>query len=507
MTRVTTPSNRTGLAFAEEATIGVLPVTPDWIALEPNSYGAFGPDVETVARAPITADRQRRKGVVVGVTAGTDFETDLTDANLPLLMQGFLFADIRRKTELDASAATDTGYTVASGGTGFAAGDLLLASGAALAVNNGLKVVTASTGTSVSVAGNAAETAAIKLVKVGFQFSAGDAEIVQGVGVLPQLITTTKDLTAFGIIPGEFVYLGGDATANGFANAANQGWARVKSVTANAITFDKTDQAFVTDDGDGKTIRLFFGKVLKNESDPLLQKRRTYHFERTLGAPDSAAPSQIQAEYLRGGVPSTMGIAFSEAAIITLDIGIQALDGFTRTAVEGPLPGNRIAATQSDGYSANNDVKRIRMGAVPVGSSAPVPLFGFVQEAEIMIDNSLSENRAISYAGSIEMTEGLFMVSGDLTVYFANVASAEAVRANADITLDIAASKLNKGYAFDIPLVTLGGGRNNVEANEPITIELESMAASGAKYDANFDHTLLVTFFDYLPTAASLRVV
>jgi len=506
MARNTTPSNVTSLAFAEEASIGVLPVTPVWFMLEPNSYGDFGAEVETVARQPITSDRQMKKGVVVGITSTADFENDLTDDNLPRFMQGFVFADVRTKTELNATAATSVHYVVPANGTDFVAGDLVLASGAANAVNNGLKVVTGSTGTTVVVSGLAAETVAISLVHVGHEFASGDAEIVKGGGTLPTLITTTKDLTDFGFIPGEFVYLGGDVVANTFANGANIGWARVKSAVTNIITFDKTDQEFVTDDGTGKSFRLFFGKVLKNEQ-AALQVRRTYHVERQLGAPDPASPAQIQAEYVKGAVPNEVTLSFGEASIITLDIAMMGTDYFTRDAATGPIAGTRPALKESDGYSANNDVKRIRMSSVPVGASSPVPLFNFVQELDISINNNVSENRAISYAGSIDMSEGMFEVSGALTVYFATVEAANSVRNNADITLDVAASKLNKGYAFDLPLVTLGEGRNEVEANEPITIELEAMAASGAKYDVNMNHTLCITFFDYLPTVAASRVV
>lgn len=506
MARNTTPSNVTSLAFAEEEAIGVLPATPEWRKLEPNAYGDFGADVDTVARAPITDDRQMKKGVVVGIAATADFENDLTDENFPLLMQGFMFADVREKATVTATGATAMHYTVASGGDAFAAGDLVFASGANNSVNNGLKVVTGSTATTVAVSGLSAETADIHIVHVGFEFASGDAEIVKGVGELPKLVTTAKNLTNFGLIPGEFVFIGGDTSATTFAGAANIGWARVKSVGTNEIVFDKTDAEYTTDNGSGKTVRVFFGKVLRNEQ-AALQKRRTYHFERQLGAPNPAQPSQVQAEYIAGGVLNEVSISFSEAGIIAFDLSIMGTDYFTRTASEGPLAGDRPALVESDGYSANNDVKRIRMSSVPNGASAPVPLFNFVREMDISINNNVSESRAISYAGAIDMNEGMFEVSGELTVYFANVEAASAVRNNADITLDVAASKLNKGFAIDIPLVTLGDGRNSVEANEPITIDLEAMAANGAKYDANMNHTLLITFFDYLPSVASSRTV
>jgi hypothetical protein len=50
---------------------------------------------------------------------------------------------------------------------------------------------------------------------------------------------------------------------------------------------------------------------------------------------------------------------------------------------------------------------------------------------------------------------------------------------------------------FDLPLLSLGGGRLNVEKDSPITVPLES---SGAKNAAGY--TLMHVSFPYLPDAA-----
>ncbi len=63
--------------------------------------------------------------------------------------------------------------------------------------------------------------------------------------------------------------------------------------------------------------------------------------------------------------------------------------------------------------------------------------------------------------------------------------------------------KNNKGIVFDLPLIALGDGRLSVEIDAPITLPLTTDAATAEKIDAtNLNHTMLVTYFAYLPTAA-----
>ncbi len=69
-------SNITGLSYAEEVCLRQLPSIangdasdPVWRGLEPNSYNDFGGTINTVARAPISASRQRKKGTVVDLSA------------------------------------------------------------------------------------------------------------------------------------------------------------------------------------------------------------------------------------------------------------------------------------------------------------------------------------------------------------------------------------------------------------------------------------------------------
>ena len=51
-------------------------------------------------------------------------------------------------------------------------------------------------------------------------------------------------------------------------------------------------------------------------------------------------------------------------------------------------------------------------------------------------------------------------------------------------------------------LLALDDGRLNVELNQAVTIPLGLMAADGADVHPNLSHTVMFSFYDYLPDAA-----
>lgn len=494
------------LSYAEETSPKVLPVTPDWYALDPNSMGDFGANFKKVARNPIGSGRQRKKSVIVGLDAMGSLEADLTQSNTQQLFQGFFFADFRRKAELDSTEVDADGFVVAAGGTAFRQNDLVFVKGAALPINNGVHVVAAgTTGTNVHVAGLTPETAAMTLVHVGFQFTAADVACDTTIGQYPALTSVAKDFTQFGLVPGEWVYVGGDAAGNRFATANNNGWARVYSVAAHRIVFDKTDFEWADDAGTGKTIRLFFGRVLKNEVGTLI-KARTYTFERTLGATDTATPNDVQAEYIAGAMSNEMTINMPEEDKITVGMSFVAMDYYVRHDDVGPLGGNRYDVEEEDAFNTSNDIVRLRMATIDTATSAPDPLMAIFTDLTLTLNNNVRQSKGLGYLGAVSASPGTFEVSGSTTAYFTTVESVEAVRENDDATIDVMLVKDNHGVAIDFPLLSLGNGKLNVEKDQSITIPLDLDASTGAKYAATMNHTALVVFFDYLPDAADARV-
>lgn len=293
-------SNVTGLRYSLETSIGVANPSAVWYPLEPNEYDDFGGEYSLVARRPINADRQRRKGVIVDLDASGGFTSDLLQAGLQDVMQGLFFADFRRKgeevvTAVDIDGGNPDEYEVASN-AGFLVGSLVKGSGFTNAANNAVNVVTAVTAGTVEVAtgalvAEASPPTGAKITVVGYQSAAGDIDVTNaGAPALPRITSTTLDFTTLGLIPGEWIYMGDDASGNRFSTAANNTWARIYSISANEIVFDKTNSTMVTESNASNTIRLWFGRVLKNEAATASQVRRTFQVERQLGVSDTSFP-------------------------------------------------------------------------------------------------------------------------------------------------------------------------------------------------------------------------
>jgi hypothetical protein len=121
---------------------------------------------------------------------------------------------------------------------------------------------------------------------------------------------------------------------------------------------------------------------------------------------------------------------------------------------------------------------------------------------KLTVNNNVSPDKAIGVLGAFDASVGDFEVGGEVTAYFSDVAAIAAVRANSDVTLDIILARANTGVVVDLPLVALGDGRLSIEKDKAVTLPLSLEAATGAKVLSTMDHTLLMVFFDYLPTAA-----
>lgn len=503
-------SNETELSMALEVvgSPGTLPVTPVWIGLEPNEYKDFGGQNTLLARRPINSSRQRKKGNIVDLEANGGFNQDFTNENSETLVSGFMYAAARSKSSAAVTEVTGTGYKVADE-TIFVVGHILLASGFATAANNGVKVVTAlvASPNEVSVAGLVAEAlppAGAKIVVIGYQGAAGVLD-VDASGALPTVTSSAANFDAMGLIPGEFIWIGGDGVGTSFTTAANNGPKRIKSVTAGTITIDKSDLAMVTELSATETVQVFFGRVIKNEQADLIV-RQTFQLERKMGAPDTDQPAQVQAEYVKGAFPDQLEMRIESADKINVDYSFVAMNSDQMTSIQGVKAGTRTVVEEGDMYNTSTDFSRIKLAVIENGVESPLPLFEFMTDMTLTINNNVSLDKAVAVLGGFDATLGLFEVSVEINAYFTKMESVIAIRQNKDVTIDFVCAKDNRGFAVDVPLVALGDGLADVALDEPIKIPLKNEAATAAKYDPAFNHTLMWTYFDYLPDVASANV-
>lgn len=504
-------SNITGLAFAEEECLKVLPgvngADAVWYQLEPNSYSDFGGDSSTVARSPIDPSRQNKKGTITDLDASGGFNTDFTKSNLVRLLQGFFFADAHElatteplnSAKIVITGVTGTSKTVAaaSGLNVFKAKQILFGSGFLNAANNGLHVVASSTAASVvfadAMADEAAPPAAAKLQAVGFEFPAGDVSFAVTSG-LPSIVTTATDFTTVpGLMVGGWIFIGGDKASSAFAH--NVGYARVKAISTHSVVFDDTTFDPQNETGAAISLRIFIGTILRNEKQASLIKRRSYNLLRTLGE----GANSTQGEYLEGAVANEFTLNVPQGDKLNADLTFVACDDvFVSGDVGDELkPGRVVPPLGEDAFNTSSDIYRIKMSVVDPTSSNPKALFGYVSEANISINNNVTPNKAVGILGAFDTSAGNFEVGGSATVYFTTVAAVKAVRANADVALSVIGAARNAGFIFDIPLLGLGGGRIAVEKDSPITVPLEPAGAENAN-----GYTLLFESFAYLPNLA-----
>ena len=493
-------ANFVGLFKAREETLGVLPANPVFYTREPNSFDDMGGEYTKVARKPFSPSRQRKMGSVTDLDATGGYNEDLTQNNMKMDLEEFFFAALRKtaeSTNVAATAATDD-YTVDSTAD-MIVGNILYATGFDLAANNGIHVVNGITdATHVSTADSLTDEAAAvkqKVKVVGHEFAVGDLEMTAAVGGTFLLTTTVQDLTVLGLIEGQWIGIGG-AAANKFATVP-VGYARIAlaGITTNAIAFDKSTFTPATDDGATKLIRIWYGDRVKNEDDPDLIVRYSSLLERTLGRDNDGR----QSEQLVGCVANELKWNSPLANLVNVDLGYIAQRATTRTGLEAPLSeggtATIVAALGESAFNTSANVYRMRLSLVDPTTLNPTPYFARATEWDATVNNNVTSAKAQGVLGGFDTIVGNFDVDMTIQGYFSTVEAIHAVKCNYDSTFDAIYTKGNAGIVIDFPLLGLGGGKLNIDQDAAIMIPLENAAA-----ESPFGHTLMVEWFDYLPT-------
>jgi hypothetical protein len=193
---------------------------------------------------------------------------------------------------------------------------------------------------------------------------------------------------------------GGTTVGTQFATAGNNGWARVTAVSANAITLDNRPSGWGADVGTGKTIRIFFGDLLRNGVTLLGQT-----LERTFLA--QAAPTYIRQA---GMVVDQLSTDVVTEAGITGQFTFVGMSGSQSTTL---LSGaTYIAPPTGTVMTANVSVGDIRIG----GTASGTP--NWVRRVSTQLANNLRRKTAAGVVGAVDIGVGSCDVTGTVETYF-----------------------------------------------------------------------------------------
>jgi hypothetical protein len=498
-----TKTNNFALAYAIESAVpGVLPGSPLWKQLEPNNIPAYGSTNTTSSRAPISKRRQRRKGKLVDQSASVELEMDMCLDPLEDFAMGFLVANWQGSAPQAVTACDTNSFTTLDNNISYAVGTLVHVRGMRSPQNNGLKVVTGTpTDTDVPVVGTlvAEVTAPTNAVieRAGIRCAAGDL----GVNADGNLISTTLDFTTLGLIPGQTIWVGGEAAANQFfsqANAdTNYGYARVTAIAANLLTLDQTASTFVVDDGTStgsggtaRSIDLFFGRFLRNvDVDDPNYRETTFHFEGAFANLETGGATGY--EYAIGQYPNEATFTIPETEECTMNFAFVGIDTQKITTTRKAGASTALAPVRTDSFSSSSDLARLRLANVD-GEG----LTTCFKSMTVTLQNNVEPEKCLGVLGSPFINFGNFFVNIEATVMFTNKNVIDAIKDNETCSLQFALDNDDGAIFIDLPALTLGGGGREFPANKSITASLTGETFG----DSVFGASLMMSLFPFVPT-------
>lgn len=499
-------TNNFSLEYTSETTLGTAAET--WVLLEPNSIGAFGADITTVSRIPISKNRQRRKGTVTDLESTVEFESDLTVDAFRDFIEAFAFASFTNSNwhvqagagyqTLTATVTTDIfGHTTI--GTQLVVGMMVKTNGFTNAANNGTFLVktdnsvtetdvTALDGTAAGlVTETPTQASGAKMEICGVQAGTGDLGWTEATKTLDD---STLDFTTLGLTAGQFIHVGGTATANQFAGGVLRG--RIVSVAANAIILDKTAGTLSGDDAGGsKKIHLLFGQFLRNvDVDDASFLERSFTFEGTYA--DLASAGTPEYDYSIGNYCNEIGMTLPLADKAMVTYGFVGQDTDNPTVTRKTHTNGTVVHQLTEAFNTSSDIIRLRITEVDeTGLSTDF------KSATVTFNNNVSGEKVLGYLGSKFLNTGIFEVNIEAQLLFTNGAVVDAIRANTTVTMDYIIRNADGAIAIDIPSMTMGGGGREFPVNETILISLTGEAFE----DATLGTSMGVSQFPLYPTS------
>jgi len=505
MSRVLT--NNMGMSYAIEDTIGVLPGSPIWHVLEPNTIGAYGASITTVARSPISRNRQRRKGTVTDLDSAVDWEGDLTLNHITDFAEGFVFATaVNQNLGFVGGDATGTGYTVAALVTAqtaklhFAATGnttLLYSRGYLVAANNGLNPLDSQpvdTDTELTTANAVSETAPINATVdiAGHRSETGCLAITvtSGVATITSGNATPvadTDFTTLGLTPGQFIHVGGLTSGEQFTGSL--GYGRIVSIAAGTLVLDKIDALLVTAAGTTDTVDLLFGRFIRNvPTDSAEFLERSFQYELSFADLESAGTDRY--EYAKGNFVDTIALNLPLADKATISVGTIGTDAEPPTLTRATDADTPLEPARTGAFNTTSDFARLRIAEVDESG-----IYTDFKSLTVTFSNNVSPEKILASLGAQFMNFGNFEVSVEAQLIFSDYRVASAVRENRTLSMDFGLKNDDGALFIDVPAMTLGGGDREFPINETVLINTTGEAFA----DPTLNTSIGLSLFPIVP--------
>lgn len=475
-------SNRVQLELCRETTPGTTPDTPRMRKMLMTGESlAYKPTY--VDSEDIRDDRMNDDPILVmkDSSGAINFQFRYPEDNSPfseILRSAFFNAWVNTPTRdndgtadsviTDIGTATDTVACLT--GVAFVAGHLVRFSGNTNSANDGIRKCTTGSATApvFATSGFSADTAPSansKMKTVGFQGASGDiTALADGLG------STTLDFTTLGIPIGAALKIGGTLDSSTFAFLVTAGsvkrgksWGRVTAVTAHKITLDNLQSWWTTDDGSGKTVKVWFGDQIKNgttqstvtiERGFLGQAVPTYIVN--AGMTVNTLPITINSKDKIKGSANFMGMGGSQ--------GIVPLD-----ASPDPAQTNAVmAANQNVGYLSE------------AGALLTAP--NWCSALEFTINNNLRQLEDIQVDSPVAVRDGECTVTVKATTYFGDNSLLAKFYNGTPTALLTRVQKNGQAVVVQFPRLTYrdGGNPSASAKNQDVQLPLDGQAS----YDA-----------------------
>ena len=416
-------TNNTGLAYCIETELG----TPgnEWVALQRNSISTYGAEIATVAREPVSKDRQRRKGTVTDVDSAVEFEHDVGLSVVDKFAEGFAFATgiNYNQTYAVSAVSADGEFTVPALTTAQTPGitgvndqyaTLFYGRGFSQPGNNGLWYVedAAATGDTQidaqaisNVTNFTAETNSEGVLDLaGVRFLAGSGNPTLSYDTNSKRLTITVNSTAtsfdwaeFGITPGMLVAIG-QVESNG--HPSFKGYGRVVSEDGRVLVLDKVSTALRTQSQITDDMDVYFGKFVRNVSvDDPAYIERSFQFE--VEYPNLFDNNATGYHYAIGNYCNTMAFNLALADKATMTLGFIGIDTENPTATRKTGAGSAEELRGTEAFNTSADIARLR-----VAESDEDGISTDFKSLTITLNNNVSAEKVLGTLGARFMNTG-----------------------------------------------------------------------------------------------------